>query len=514
MHAPKLSSVPRLVWYLWLALILFSPVALHRPGGDVGPIVATERQAPLPPSPSTGARDSRDSPTPSAPSFDPLLRDLEDQLSRATGQRDRLQLDVSTARKLASDGSFQLIGRVHGYPLSRYIFTHWKGAVYGHLQLPPLGDFELRWNKEQTRVVLSPIRSEHVRECEGNPEADADAIPGNRMGLPTAPEDAAATASGLAYFDMVIGYNEQARIASGGSALDPQDSGDVEAKILTAVATANSAYADSGISLSMRLAWLGPIDYPYPENESFNRALEELEAFDDGQADSLTDLQQQYGADFASLWLASDVTGGRANVLTNSLQNRFALSVIRVQNPVGTFVHEVGHNMGCRHLREGYDSTPSSWEPYAFAHHFVGDGGKTYATVMASFGDVSRLEDDGLDVYGRVDIFSNPLVANFGAITGTATEDCARCLNEHAFDYVGFFEYTGLQADLTVTNGTSSTASLWNAFVGREYSLYTGNAPDNMVLVPGSVTTDNSGSALKTIPSPTSTQFFQFREVP
>ncbi|MGF1483493.1 MAG: M12 family metallo-peptidase [Opitutales bacterium] len=378
------------------------------------------------------------------------------------------------------------MGQVAGAPNSSVVLTRWKGALYGSVEGMPEGSYELR-SRRDGPLELFRILNEHQPGCE---MTDADFVQAALSGPDNFAATSLADVTGDSPIDIVIGYNDQARVILGGSVFNPNDNGAIEAKILTAVANANIAYDNSNIQLDLRLAWLGQIDYVYPAGETFNRALNEIIDPDDGNADRLAVLKALYQADFASMWLESSVSGGRASVLLSALQRDRAYNVVRAQNSTLTFVHEVGHNQGCRHIRSSYSSTPSSWTPYAFAHQFTGSDLNVYLTVMASVGNT---QDAGGT---RILHFSNPDVLFQSVPTGLdAVDDTARTLNENATTYSAFYEAPRSEVSI-MASATEVQLGQSFSFVGESYELRRTTDPsqpgalwDNL----GTFMGDNSG---------------------
>lgn len=267
--------------------------------------------------------------------------------------------------------------------------------------------------------------------------------------------------------DIVIFFNDEARVALGGRSGTVTDDAAIRAKIQAAVVAANTAYFDSNIPLQLRALHVERVTYPYPVSEDFSRALSEVSTVGDGIIDQIHSIRQRYGADFVSLWLANSVTGGLANVLTGSTPQR-AFSVVRAQNTIDTFVHELGHNQGCRHLRTSYSSTPSSWFSDSFAHRFTASGAN-YVTVMASTGDASSSNAT------RLLRFSAPEINYLGVSTGvTGSANTAATLRANRNIIAAFQTSFPGQAVIEST----STPSLYrfritNGFPNRRYRVDT-----------------------------------------
>jgi hypothetical protein len=424
---------------------------------------------------------------------------------RVSGADGRLMEVVFTEkRRLGKDaGSWQWQGKIQNEPFSTATLTSWKGYVFGSLTGTSKGSYEIRQvDPEHVEVVhldeslIPPCglqESDHV-------DVDADSVASD-------PEAAGTDGDGpdTCYVDIVVGYNDQARVALGGAAGVPEDNAAIEAKILTSVADANLAYSNSNVDMVMRLAWLGSVDYVYPPGQDFSQALNELQDVDDGNADVVPEKKALYQADFGCLWLANDITGGLASVLTSAAQKNSAYSVVRAQNPTSTFVHEVGHNMGCRHLRSSYTGTPSSWTPYAFAHSFTGSNSQVYSTVMASIGGGAT----------RILYFSNPDITYFSTPTGVAnSEDCARNLRENRATYEDFFDTPALATSIAPGAG-SYTLSLGFGFVGETYALWRTTdltLPSGSWTLLGTSDTDSEGNvSLEDTPTGLNKAFYQWR---
>jgi hypothetical protein len=402
------------------------------------------------------------------------------------------------------ENAWQWVGKLSEDPYSSVVLTAHKGHIFGSL-FGADGPLEFRQvdggTVEVVRLDASALPDCGVQDGDGMVEASA---------MTPEPLGASQAGVGTRYVDIVVAYNNQAREALGGAGGDPSDNAAIEAKIISAVALSNLAYENSNIDMVMRLAWLGMIDYPYPVQENFARALAEATDPSDGKADELAEKKLFYNADFASLWLANNVTGGLANVLTSSAQKQFAFSVVRAQNPIDTFVHEVGHNMGCRHLRTGYSNTPNAWTPYAFAHSFKGSDEKNYTTVMASATDTTARNAI------RIPYFSNPSVSYLSAPTGVeGTENCAKTLRDNRGIYESFYPTPSLSAQM-VESQEAFTVSLANGFVQQRYELW--RAPDLRSPTSwsslGEYATDNEGKILLPVDRGVLTKaFYQWRRL-
>ncbi len=80
-----------------------------------------------------------------------------------------------------------------------------------------------------------------------------------------------------------------------------------------------------------------------------------------------------------------------------------------------TFIHELGHNMGCGHHREQLKGPGPGLFPYSAGWRWVGNDGGRYCSVMTYWS--GSYFSDGMD-HIRVPYFSNPAVAYAGVPTG------------------------------------------------------------------------------------------------
>lgn len=401
-------------------------------------------------------------------------------------------LDLNRHRSMGGEGlDAQWTGAIKGQPGSLVVVTRWKGAVYGSVTSKQ-GVFEIRADEKGQLTVLPTVDLGCEVDADGLMEHD------DQDYLESDQDDALTDGDSL--ITVVIAYNQQAADSVGGVAT-------LEAKILTAVQEANESYAYCSVNLRLGLAWLGQIDYPYSASQSFTEALNEAINPTDGQADLLAAKRAEYGADFASLWLASDVTGGLAKVLTSPLSSDNAYNVIRAKNPTNTFIHELGHNMGCRHLRNSYSGTVSSWHPYSYANVFYGNDGEKYITVMGSTGNAS--DEDAM----RIPYFSGPFVTFQGVSTGWPEDtDCARTLLTNRMDYADFRERTPVQNQMDV-GSSQHVLTLRNVMVGENYTLSQSSNLTFWSPLPA-VSADNDGEVSSIRPATTDPVFFRWESTP
>ncbi len=341
-----------------------------------------------------------------------------DRLTLHLSATQELSLVITSSEDNAVLGSHSLAAQIEGSPLGRIAISTSGDTIYASINGADVGNYEIRRVADTDRLKVNRITPADDLQCatEDHLEMDSDAD----TAAPNTPSTTRRTIKALGAtttIDIAIFFNDQARVVLGGSASDPTDDADIRAKIATAVTDANSTMVDSNVPTTFRVVDLQPIEYVYPPTENLDRALREVRSISDGSIDQIHALRDAAEADIVSLWIENGVSGGLANVTSQSnigLKNAF--NVIRAQNPTSTFVHEIGHNHGCRHLRSSYSSTPFSYFPDSFAHLFTTSGGSKFTTVVASTSDTSSAGAT------RILRLSAPELAYFGTPTGV-TDD-------------------------------------------------------------------------------------------
>ena len=330
-----------------------------------------------------------------------------------SGRTARLQLnlfhDVEFAatieRSAPTASGYSLSGPLDGVPFGRVVLVvngkHTVGRVY-----TPEGVYAIRTTgamQTVERVEPEPLRCEAVTppDDEGllphsiRPDDGVGSLASKRGTTPAAKQSGSADRPG--------------RLLSGKAAADDGDVVDVLvvypsfvrqieggyeqmlAHIDLDLATANEAYAASGVELRIELAAAVEVEYDRfldsqsvaisdflePEVRLWRGALEHLTHGDDGYLDEVHALRDRHAADLVLLHLGGDAhqlfgdyfVGGIAwaptGVSDDLVENR-GFSVARSGD--GTVVaHELGHSMGLRHDR--YEDNAN--EPFPYSHRTV-----------------------------------------------------------------------------------------------------------------------------------------------
>ena len=290
-----------------------------------------------------------------------------------------------------------------------------------------------------------------------DPAPELDPIPvADVAGTGTASADTAVAADGAPTIDVLVAYTP--RIAS------IYGTAGAEALVIQAVAEANQAYANSGITARLNL--VQAVLTNYVESGDMSTDLSRLRGNGDGYMDELHSLRDSTGADLVSLIEDEPAYCGLAYRMT-SLSTGFAssaFSVVHRSCATGyySFAHELGHNQGAHH-----DPANASGAIYNYAYG--------YQEPLNSFRTVMAYNCSGGCT--RVSQFSNPNVLYNGKPTGASgNNDNALALNNTAAT-VASFRTGGSQTPTAPAVPPTAPGSLDAAAAG--YSAMTVNWSDN-----------------------------------
>lgn len=295
-----------------------------------------------------------------------------------------------------------------------FILAYNEGHVAATFNTPGMGSYQIRPRGDGTVAALE-IDLSHLPSC------NAQLPISKTTGLPDiSPEEIRAKAAlhelyaaappveggtfsgtgqqggdgeGLIFttIDMLIVFTENATTAAGGL-------GPMGAIIDLTFARANSALINSEVGLRLRMVRSEEVAYT---EINFDTSLDNL-TDGVGAFSEVPTWRNQSGADLVALIF--DGVGGLAWIYNGS--SNFGYSVNGLSAIEGTFIHEVGHNLGCRHDRENNSSTPLY--PYGHGWRFTPEGSSQLRTIMAYAPG------------SRVPYFSNPDVTYMGTSTGVA----------------------------------------------------------------------------------------------
>lgn len=199
---------------------------------------------------------------------------------------------------------------------------HYQGKMY---KLEPRAD---------GRHVLSEVNI-------SDPAPELDPIPVARQDTTTTPVDADTNGSVI---DVLVAYTPAVQALYGGVE-------GASALVVLAVAEANQAYANSGMTTRMKL--VRSILTDYVESGSMSTDLSRLSGTNDGFMDALPLVRDAYGADVVSLIENEPKNCGLAYRMATLSTDfaHYAYSVVHHGCATGyfSFAHEIGHNQGAHH---------------------------------------------------------------------------------------------------------------------------------------------------------------------
>ncbi|MDE5609789.1 MAG: zinc-dependent metalloprotease [Bacteroidales bacterium] len=195
--------------------------------------------------------------------------------------------------------------------------------------------------------------------------------------------------------------------------------------ILKAVELSNESFTNSNIQQSIELVYIGKTNYA--ENE-FHEDLKNFKSTNDGIMDEVHTLRNLYSADVCVLLIYDPALCGLAAGIGVEANNAFC--VVSVAGGCATtnysFVHEIGHLLGCRH-DIAMDDTKT---PFTYGHGYIAPS-KEWRTIMAYRNDCGTCP--------RLNYWSNPDVLYNGVPMGTSSlQNNARVWNEQSNKVINF----------------------------------------------------------------------------
>jgi hypothetical protein len=272
---------------------------------------------------------------------------------------------VRSLRHERGTDRFAWVGHASDDPKSRAVFSVSGDSVAGTLS------YDGKLFRLEPRADGSHILSE-IRPTDPAPELDPITVADNELILADAGSHyATADDANGAVIDVLVAYTPAISALYGTAG--------AEALILQAVAEANQAYANSG--MSTRLNLVHSVRTNYVESGNMAVDLERLRATSDGYMDELHSLRNTYGADLVSLLENEPQYCGiayRMATLSPSFASN-AFSVVHHSCATGyySFAHEIGHNQGAHH-----DAGNASGAIFPYAYGYI-DPNKSFRTIMS-----------------------------------------------------------------------------------------------------------------------------------
>lgn len=272
---------------------------------------------------------------------------------------------VRTLRHERGLDRFAWVGHASDDPKSRAVFSVSGDSVAGTLS------YDGKLFRLEPRANGSHILSE-IKPTDPAPELDPIPIADDAFILADPGSNYATAAdSNGAVIDVLVAYTPAITNLYGTAG--------AESLILQAVAEANQAYANSG--MSTRLNLVRTVQTNYVESGNMASDLDRLRATNDGYMDELHSLRNSYGADLVSLLEHEPQYCGiayRMATLSPSFESN-AFSVVHHSCATGyySFAHEIGHNQGAHH-----DAGNASGAIFPYAYGYI-DPNSSFRTIMA-----------------------------------------------------------------------------------------------------------------------------------
>jgi peptidyl-Asp metalloendopeptidase len=309
---------------------------------------------------------------------------------------------VVEAVERRSDSDYTVMGRLQGDADSRFALVVNQNVMVMDLRTGKASLMEVRYLGDGLHDVRQ-IDPGQYPTC-GNGAEQSIAVPKAARAADAGPQaDAGDT------IDVMVVYTPAARVAAGGTAA-------IEALINLAVAQSNTNYQQSLVTPRIRLVYKAEVSYT---ESGFSTDLDRLTNPSDGYMDEVQAWRNTYGADLVSLWINDASSCGLAWLMTtvSSTFESYGFSTVHWDCAVGnfSFIHEMGHNMGCAHDRENAGG-PGAYS-YSYGWRFYGVDSIQYRTIMAYAPG------------SRIGYFSNPNVNYQGTPTGKPVGDANESYN-------------------------------------------------------------------------------------
>ncbi len=198
--------------------------------------------------------------------------------------------------------------------------------------------------------------------------------------------------------------------------------GAIEDRIEAYIDASNDSYVASGINITLTLAeahLIAGVDdsrnVDGVQNYDSDTALRDLTNAR-GNFINVPALRDTFGADFVVLLRDIQDTGGLGWLDNVGNREYLAYNVVRIQNPLSTFTHELGHNMGLAHSRRQVtNGGVPGVELYAAGYGIdrVTNTENGFVTIMAY--------NSAFNNAPSIEVISNP---NINCNTGTSINPC------------------------------------------------------------------------------------------
>jgi hypothetical protein len=329
---------------------------------------------------------------------------------------DRIALNIN--------GTVSVRGRIAGYPLGTILISTTEGRSLASIDIPEINQHYMIRSAPDTAVhFLAAVDMAALKPLDDGPPLIP---PARRQPEPIAPPSDGLDAPGPldpATFDLMIVYTPAAR------AWANSNGGGIANVIAQAMEKGQLAMDNSKTFVDLRLAVSREINYT--ESGDSGTDLDRLTNPTDGFMDDVGVWRDTFKVDIVCLYASVEDTGGLGWLLNSTSGDPgHAYSLVRVQQAgwTYTYIHEMGHNLGCHHHKEqNFQPGPGLFD-YSAGWRWVGTNGQTYCSVM-TYSSGSYFSD-GKDST-QVGYFSDPSVSYLGKATGHAANgDNARTIRD------------------------------------------------------------------------------------
>ena len=300
------------------------------------------------------------------------------------------------------NGTVSVRGRINGCPSSYVLISTTGERSLGSICVPEKGQrYIIQSGPDGMTHYLVELDVKKLDELEDSPSLIPPiTVRGTYKGFESIPLGGPLDP---ALIDVMVVYTPAARQWA-----DDNSSG-IANVIAQAMEKGQLALDNSSTILTITLVRSAEVNYT--ESGSSNTDLDRLTNTSDGYMDDVHTWRDQYGADIVGLFTKVEDTGGLGWLLNiTSGQPTYAFSITRVQQAswTYTYIHEMGHNMGCHHRKDQATEPGPGLFNYSAGWHWIGNDSGKYCSVMS-------YEDGG---YSTVAYFSNPDILYQGVATG------------------------------------------------------------------------------------------------
>lgn len=234
--------------------------------------------------------------------------------------------------------------------------------------------------------------------------------------------------------------------------------GNIYNTALLAEEESNISFANSEVNCKIEIVYIGKTDYVETNSTTDKNRFK---ITDDGYMDEVHILRERYAADVCVL-LVKYSGGICGEAYTIKAQRDEAFCVVNVLCATGyySFIHEIGHLIGCRHNPE------NDWHdtPFEYGHGYIYPDGR-WRTIMAY--------DTYCDNCNRIPYWSNPHITYDGVPMGTT----GVCNNAKVWNIrygeVGAFE--NISSNVTINSATIPSSLNYGFIEAGSYVGTNGN---------------------------------------